>query len=164
MNLKLSNQTIELDTQKLTEEDKKKLIEALEDNTWPKKGDEYFYIDAYSYDSNSIGSYGWCDNTIDQGYLSIGNIFRTKQEAEKHLTYLKALQVLKGDTKGYEWKYREQDYGYVVTYSCIFKTFHFEFGTMARESQVRFRTEEDAKESVKLHEKEWRIVLLGEDK
>jgi len=154
MNLKLSNQTIELDTQKLTKEDKKKLIEALEDDTWPKKGDEYFIINR-----NTVDGYIWGDDSIDQGYLSIGNIFRTKQEAEKHLTYLKALQVLKGDTKGYEWKYREQDYGYVVTYSCIFKTFHFEFGTMARESQVRFRTEEDAKESVKLHEKEWRIVL-----
>lgn len=160
MNLKLSNQTIELDTQKLTKEDKKKLIEALEDNTWPRDGDTYYYLD-----SNGDVQNTWYDSSwnTDQQHVSIGNRFRTIQEARKHQAYLKALQVLKGDTKGYEWTAGVSFYApyfdvyekKIVCHSALDHTWG---------EPVRFETYEDAQASIKLHEKEWRIVLLGEDK
>lgn len=159
MNLKLSNQTIELDTQKLSEEDKKKLIEALEDDTWPKAGDGFYFID----DQNEpICAFFGDHATHDNARLSIGNIFRTKQEAEKHITYLKALQVLKGDTKGYEWKLPEEFYAvYYDTHLEYLKCNNLEHSWG---EPVKFETREDAEQSIKLHEKEWHLVLLGEDK
>jgi hypothetical protein len=158
MNLKLSNQTIELDTQKLTEEDKKKLIEALEDNTWPKQGDAYYYLDNNGDVRNTRYSYSW---NVDPQRVSIGNCFRTRQEVQKHQTYLKALQVLKGDTKGYEWKLGDEFYS--PYYDG--KNIRVDVGYTAVSGEpVKFKTRKDAEESIKLHEKEWRIVLLGEDK
>jgi len=160
MNLKLSNQTIEFDPKSLTEEDKKKLIEVLEDDTWPNKGDEYFYIDYM--DNLEIGNTYWLDCSMDNDLKNVGDCFRTKEEAEKHITYLKALQVLKGDTKGYEWKCGDEFYS--VAYHPYRRDLIIECGTASYGEPVKFRTEEDAEESIKLHEKEWRIVLIGEDK
>jgi len=157
MNLKLSNQTIELDTQKLTEEDKKKLIESLEDDTWPKKGDEYWHIEGCGIIYR--GEFGFYPIS-DTRRTSVGNIFRTEEAAQRHLTYLKALQVLKGDTKGYEWKYGDNFY-YVSLWGTL-NIVHEDNITSGE--PVKFKTKDDARESIKLHEKEWRIVLLGEDK
>jgi len=152
MNLKLSNQTIELDTQKLTEEDKKKLIEALEDDTWPKQGDEYWHIEGCGIIYR--GEFGFYPIS-DTRRTSVGNIFRTEREAQKHLTYLKALQVLKGDTKGYEWKNGDLFYSIYAHEDKL----QSEGGVGTYGETVKFKTKEDAEQSIKLHEKEWRIVL-----
>lgn len=159
MNLKLSNQTIELDTQKLTEEDKKKLIEALEDDgAWQLEiGELYWTIEM-----GAPEEYRYRNDESDKQMIESGLAFQTKEAAEKHLTYLKALQVLKGDTKGYEWK--SGDEYYVGWLDIDNNELDYDCYTAIVVEGVRFNNSQDIVESFKLHEKEWRIVLLGGDK
>lgn len=45
----------------------------------PKNGDTYYYI----IDDNGVWKIGWTDSLTDLGFFSIGNCFRTEQEAEE---------------------------------------------------------------------------------
>ena len=100
-----------------------------------------------------------------EGLKSLGNYFKTKEEAEKHLEWLKARAILIQDTKGFkpDWydlsqiKYRVE-YGYE----------HCEFGvwpnTIFKYCEIYFATKEDSENSIKKHEKEWKIYLGIEEK
>lgn len=90
---------------------------------------------------------------------STGNYFKTQEEAEEYLAYLKAKAVIKKDTKGFKpnWKNCENKYygywnsgkdslGYLVSY-------------ITKYSDICFKTEEDIKESFKKHPEEWKTYL-----
>ncbi len=76
-----------------------------------------------------------------------GNCFLTKEEAEKELARRKP-----------DWK--KQNYGWNVIYN---PTSHKLFANMdynhLNDGTLRFATQEDAEESIKNHEKEWKIYL-----
>lgn len=95
MKLTLGNQEIEI-----TEDQRKKIAEALNLKTpddvdkWPKNGNAYWYLDA----TGDIMMDNWADHHFDMSKYEIGNVFRTKDEARAHLSYLKALTRVKGSS------------------------------------------------------------------
>lgn len=57
----------------------------------PKLGETYYVIQISSY--VGIEDYEWMGDSIDNEHYSMGNVFRTEQEAEDKLNELK--QILK---------------------------------------------------------------------
>lgn len=146
---------IELNPNELTSEDREAIVKALEETksgVWkPENNGEYFYLD-----SNG-GVHKSAFHIDDEGGVLIGNVFLTKEAAEKHLTYLKALQVLRGDTKGYE--YKSGDEYYQGWWNIDEEELGFDYWTVIVSEGIKFKTRADIRDSFKAHEKEWRIVL-----
>lgn len=125
---------------------------------WFEKIDIGFYLA----DSGEIIKY---DGEEDPYYLnyrkSIGNDFKTEEEAKKHKEYLIALQTIKDDTEGFvpDWKDENQfkRYGYYDhNDSCLELNNVFIF---QKQGAVYFGTKESIEKSFKKHRKEWLIVL-----
>lgn len=94
-----------------------------------------------------------------------GSAFWTEEEAEKELARRKAYVILEEDIKGFkpDWKnYNEEKHFVCYDYDldkfgfCL--SYHRKGG-----NKLYFATEEDAKASVKAHEKEWKTWLGVED-
>lgn len=64
--------------------------ESIED-TFPKLGDVYYAIDS----DLDIEEFDWFNDEYDHKYLSIGNYFKTREEAEFELERLKVLAKMK---------------------------------------------------------------------
>lgn len=124
----------------------------------PKEGDEYFRIDEYGILKYDV----WHGHTYEYELLKIGNVFRTKKDAEKARTWLKIRKVLFDDTKGFkpDWGSREEKaWGvyYVTTYGRL-ETAYIE-AVMVEYPGPYFATKEDAEASIMAHEEEWKIYL-----
>ena len=122
-------------------------------------GEYYYVIDVGHVGYLEDGNYRPNDTL---GRMKIGNIFKTQEEAEKYLEYLKAKAIIKQDAKGFKpnWKNCENKYygywnsgkdslGYLVSY-------------ITKYSDICFKTEEDIKESFKKHPDEWKTYLTYE--
>lgn len=122
-------------------------------------GEYYYVIDVGHVGYLEDGNYRPNDTL---GRMKIGNIFKTQEEAEKYLEYLKAKAIIKQDAKGFKpnWKNCENKYygywnsgkdslGYLVSY-------------ITKYSDICFKTEEDIKESFKKHPEEWKTYLTYE--
>lgn len=57
-----------------------KLMDKLDSKDWPQQGDEYWYVVS----DGSIEGTTCRDHPGDHGRLALGNVFRTKEEAEDH--------------------------------------------------------------------------------
>ena len=100
---------------------------------------------------------------------SLGLLFKTKEEAEKYLEYLKAKAIIKQDTKGFKpnWNDTKQ-----IKYSCSYdkdrSTGHgcvkpvIEKTSTKMGALIYFKSEEDIKESLEKHPEEWRKYLFYE--
>lgn len=100
---------------------------------------------------------------------STGNYFKTKEEAEAYLKYLKARAIIKQDTKGFKpnWNDTEQ-----IKYSCSYQEDRFTgYGCVkpvvdstktTMSSLMYFKSKEDIEESLKKHPKEWKTYLFYE--
>ena len=100
---------------------------------------------------------------------STGNYFKTKEEAEAYLKYLKARAIIKQDTKGFKpnWNDTEQ-----IKYSCSYQKDRFTgYGCVkpvvdstktTMSSLMYFKSKEDIEESLKKHPKEWKTYLFYE--
>ena len=100
------------------------------------------------------------DTSIEDARKEIGNSFDTEEEAEKHLEWLKARTVLIRDTKGLkpDWT-NESEWGYGVCYDYYLGEIVCVRYTAVKIGEIFFKTKEDAKNSIKNHEKEWKIYL-----
>lgn len=106
------------------------------------------------------GKWNWSDYTRNR---DAGDVFLTKNEAEKELAWRKARTILQRDTKGFKPNYRECNFGWGVSYEVMDREPHFETDWAEWvDGTIRFATEADAKASIKAHEKEWRIYLNPE--
>lgn len=91
---------------------------------------------------------------------SLGSYFKTEQEAEEHLEWLKARATLLKDTKGFKPDWNDADgWKYCVYYDHPYSTLKVDSAVYVDAHEFYFETKEDAKFSIKLHEKEWRIYL-----
>ena len=128
-----------------------------------EEGDEYYSIASDGFITTEI--YHLSTQSEDDMRRKIGNAFLTKKEAEKELTRRKAKVILERDTKGFKpnWKNKYQD-KYEVLYDYEFyKLVVDDSVNMPSHPSLWFATEEDAKESIKNHEKEWKIYLGVEE-
>lgn len=125
----------------------------------PKKGERYYLIDEFG-SQRCSGS--WTDNDLDRASLEVGNVFRTREEAENAVKRLKARKIIFDDAKGFKpnWEDEEQEKwtGYFdVAYRGL---------TVTHSSSVIdtpgpfFATRTDAVASITKHHDEW-LVYLG---
>lgn len=142
--------------------------EAPKPETWePRVGEVVWTIAGFS--KAMVFNKWWANDDNDMAALAIGNVFRTEEEAEKALGWLKARKVLFDDTKGFKpnWE-NATDPKWVVYYEvwsgearngqlCT------EWGTGLVYPGPHFATAEDARASIKAHEKEWKIYLGVEE-
>ena len=100
---------------------------------------------------------------------SIGNYFKTREEAEKYLAYLKAKTIIKQDAKGFKPKWLDKKQ---IKYSCSYQDDPFiGYGCVKPvikktsttiEPLIYFKSKEDIEESLKQHPEEWRVYLTYE--
>lgn len=94
---------------------------------------------------------------------STGNYFKTKEEAEAYLKYLKARAIIKQDTKGFkpDWSDDEQPkhYGYCHAES---ERLWRDVEHTEKRSTIYFKSVKDIEESLDSHPEEWKTYLTYE--
>ena len=130
-----------------TEEQKEK-----EEAEFPKYGDKYYFIDG-----DEVCESFWYDDEIDRKRLSIGNCFKTREEAEFEVERLRVLHEMKkfAEPKDYKWdSFNEHHYIY-----CRFLNNNnfVEIGNInsCKSDEIYFKSKEDAKAC---------IEAVGEDR
>lgn len=95
----------------------------------------------------------------------VGALFTTKEEAWKYYHKYEAEAILKRDTHGFEpdWGNKAQD-KYYVYYDHDTQDFGTDCAFLAQEPHIYFETKDEAVDSIKKHEKEWRAYFGIEEK
>ena len=122
----------------------------------PKDGEEYWYIgDDGPIRSIRFSSY----DGDDVNRLMIGNVYLTKAEAEKDRDRKLAEATLRR-TSTFELDFENGNGGWIVRYDyeCgtlrVSETDYYDAGEI-----VRYKTEKEAKKSIKEHEEDWLIYF-----
>lgn len=159
MKVELKNQSIEIDLDKLTEEDKEKLSVAIKEIMFPQEGDKYFYVsdNGVCFEKRYVAG-SWIDNWR----MCQGNLFKTKEKAKEYREYLRALSVVKASTGWFKPSWSKERW--IEKWKVIFDHRYSKFlavSTSAIEDagQIYFRTRDDAVESTKEHKKEWETIF-----
>jgi len=117
---------------------------------------EYFYIT----DDGNVDFVVEENHNLSKRRRAIGNIFKTKEEAEKYLEYLKAKTIIKQDTKGFkpDWtNYDEQKY--LGFWDLDEDKLDWLLRNIFIEATIYFKSREDIEESFEKHPEEWRTYL-----
>jgi hypothetical protein len=128
-------------------------------DNWPKDGDKYYYLDTLG----GIESTTWAyDNPSDKECLELGLVFRTKEEAQAHVSYLKALTRVKGSSSFKPNWNNPSQMKYRVYYEHGPKTLE---STISWSSQnigtpVYYESEEAAEQAIKDHKEDF-LILAG---
>lgn len=129
-----------------------------ESNRWrPKMGQKYYFLDGggFVYDDR------WDDDSVDRGRFEIGNCFKTEEEAERVVEYLKALAVVRGDAtskfiKGIDnWSVH-----YYAPHNCLDVSDNSYCIRNGIFGLPYFATREDAQRSIERHKNEW-LTIFG---
>ena len=122
--------------------------------------EEFYYIDEKGFVTTLPKNYIHADIHLRQ---AIGNYFKTKEEAEEYLEYLKAKEVIRQDAKGFkpDWLDRDQ-VKYSGNWNLLTSTVGYVWELMYKGSEIYFKSEEDINESIKKHPDEWRTYLTYE--
>ena len=121
-----------------------------------EEGGQYWHVED---DGLVAGDHEDKVGTDDRRY-ELGNYFKTEEEAQKASDWLKAFAILRDDTKGFkpDWKNEKQKRWYVF-YSLFNGEFYTEGYIDCHSSPIIFATKDDAEESIKAHEREWRTFF-----
>lgn len=120
-------------------------------------------IDEYYWYLNSAGETyitAEREDDVDDTRFSIGNYFKTEEEAEKARDWLKAFTVLRDDTKGFkpDWN-NGTEKKYFVTYDHSTEELWVGSGSKYQNKLIYFKSREDVEASIKAHEKEWLTIF-----
>lgn len=133
-----------------------------ESKRWkPETGESYYSTDGYG----DIDSFSWGNDRYDNFGYSQRNVFKTKEEAEKHLEYLKSLAILRDDAGDWEpdlTNYNQEKYYVFFSYSsnCL----EVDFLKVAADMNIYFETEEAAQKSIDDHKEHWlRVFGVNDD-
>lgn len=122
----------------------------------------YFTIDFFRKETVKLSEkeiMGYAINNVK----SLGLLFGTREEAEKHLAYLKAKEVIRQDAKGFKPDWNDYDeskyYGY-----WDFKEHKPDWGIsyMSKGANIYFKRFIDIDKSFREHPKEWKVYLTYE--
>lgn len=132
--------------------------EIKEPTRWKPETDQKYY---YCFGSDgSVMDDDWCDLTIDHDRFEIGNCFKTEEEAERVVEYLKALAVVRGDATSEFVKYNDN---WFIGYDPEHKSIDAFCNPYTARNGIfglpYFATREDAQRSIELHKKEWLTIF-----
>lgn len=116
---------------------------------------ETWAINTLSSRVEEISNIAYSEGAI-KNLKSFGLLFYTKEEAEKHLEWLKARAVLLEDTK-LKTVVKEDEYS--VAYDKLTSKLFVYKAIRERCLEIVFSSREDAENSIKTHEKEWKSYL-----
>lgn len=138
-------------------------IEEIKDEPWvPKTGNLYYYTNSCGdvYPEGHFSS----NNENDAARFAMGNCFQTEEQAEKAVEWLKALRVLREDTKGFKpnWENGEQQKWHVC-YGYSLHQLEVSYRQLWTSEIILFATKEDAEESIKKHPDAWKTFLGVEE-
>lgn len=120
---------------------------------------EYYYIT----DDGNVDFVVEEEPNLSRRRKAIGNIFETKEEAEKYLEFLKAKTIIKQDTKGFKpnWQNTDED-KWCGVWDIIYKEVSTHVTWYSQEDIIYFKSKEDVEESLKQHSEEWKTYLTYE--
>ena len=133
--------------------------EVNESTRWkPEKFQNYYHVggDGFVYSDT------WANGSaVDNGRFEIGNCFKTEEEAERVVEYLKALAVVRGDTTTKFTKGRNNWYVYYGTdMNSLRPWFNIHDNRNGIFGLPYFATREDAQRSIERHKSEW-LTIFG---
>ena len=133
-----------------------------ESKRWkPELGEYYYFVDMFG----CIDSSSWDNDAVDKVdnfRYSQRNVFKTEEEAEKHLEYLKSLAILRDDAGDWELNWSNDQNVYYVDYDHMEKDLGIECVNRQQSMDIWFETEEAAQKSIDEHKKHW-LRVLGVD-
>lgn len=124
----------------------------------PEMGQTYYYVggDGRVYDDTWVN-----DSAVDNGRFEIGNCFKTKEEAEQVIEYLKALAIVRGDATS---KFTKGCKNWRVYYDSVYKYLAIESNFSDINNGIfglpYFATTKDAQRSIEQHKNEW-LTIFG---
>lgn len=132
-------------------------IEEIKYEPWkPKDGEEYYFLES----TGNIATKTFCRPVSNDRY-NLGNVFQTREQAEKTVERLKAFKVLEDSTNGFKPNWDNiKEAKWVVGYDHdmgeldISGTTYFDTGTIV------FGSEDEARDSIEKYEEEW-LTFLG---
>lgn len=98
LTMNLQEEILKIKNEMIDEFDKR--VEALkvDEQEFPQFGDDYWYVDS----DTDVMDIAWYDGEYDQGRLSIGNVFKIKEEAEFAAEKLKVEAELRKFSRPFE--------------------------------------------------------------
>lgn len=133
-----------------------------------KEPEQYFSINIFKATVEEIKNIHYSEWAIEN-MKNIGMLFKSKNQAEEYLEYLKAKAIIKQDAKGFKpnWNDTKQ-----IKYSCSYDEDRFtgygcvklviEKTSTKMGALIYFKSKEDIEESLKKHPEEWRKYLFYE--
>lgn len=125
-----------------------KMLEELYNQKWkPKNGECYFRVLGYGDVSYSHRNK---KDDIDNNIISIGNYFKTREEANFEVERLKVLEELKEFSYEFsdeEWKNKAIT-KYLLSYNCINNNIVISYLGSFKYNDIYFKTREDAKKAI----------------
>ena len=132
--------------------------EIKEPTRWKPEIDQEYYLLG---SDSSVKVDEWCDLSTDRNRFEIGNCFKTEEEAERAVEYLKALAVVRGDATSEFVKYNDN---WFIGYDPEHKSIDAFCNPYTARNGIfglpYFATEEDALRSIELHRNEW-LTIFG---
>lgn len=116
-----------------------------QDGRWkPNINDDYYYINdkAAAQFNINMGTHG------DKELFSIGNYFKTEEEAEFELERLKIIEELKEFAFEPNWKDVNQD-KYIIEYNHFVKEIDYGMSYCLQSDNIYFETKEDVENAIK---------------
>lgn len=124
-------------------------LNTIKKDPWPKQGDQYFFID---YANNIVCVY-YRETDCDKANKEIGNVFRTKAEAQKALDKLKLQAKLKSlSDDDQPWNNYNEHWFIDIYYKYSDNVFKIELdsNTVYRSDRIYFKSEESARKAMDL--------------
>ena len=145
-------------TVEISQESYDALAKAVQEKRWkPESGDGYWFVSTHGI----VLSAFYQGTSSDYFCYSQRNIFPTKEKAEKHLEYLKALAVLKDDVEDWEpdWSNTRSQLKWFVRYNYELDELETGRDLYVQYMNIYFETEAKAQHSIDTHRKEWLTVF-----
>lgn len=125
----------------------------------------YFTIDIYKSKFKEINTdyySGWSALEV-KNIKDLGLLFKTKEEIDKFITYLKAKAIIKQDTKGFKpnWN-NEGEKKFFGSWNFQRKEVYWNYEYINKYVEIYFKTNEDIEESFEKHSEEWKTYLTYE--
>lgn len=128
---------------------------------WFKEAvEEFYFINEKGFVSTLPKNYIHADIHLRQ---AIGNHFKTEEETERHINYLKAKEIIKQDTKGFKpnWN-NEGEKKFFGSWNFQRKEVYWDYEYINKYVEIYFKTNEDIEESFEKHSEEWKTYLTYE--